>query len=214
MREPDLLARITVDPEQCGGRACIRGMRLRVIDVLELLAAGETPEEILEEFPYLESDDIRASLVYAACKLDHGINPQDFQVVAATHESNTILEGTRLAATAGREALRTALLINGGGAVALLAFLGSQAATSAANTVAPLFAKPLLFFVLGLLCAGLCSTFIYFVQWADVSGRQPFGRWLNYVAIILGLASFACFAVGSWAAYSTFSEYPSTRLVP
>ena len=53
MRESDLLARITIDPEQCGGRPCIRGMRVRVIDVLGLLAAGETPEEILAEYPYL-----------------------------------------------------------------------------------------------------------------------------------------------------------------
>lgn len=63
MRESDLLARITLDPEQCGGRPCIRGMRVRVIDVLQLLAAGETPEEILSEYPYLEADDIAASLL-------------------------------------------------------------------------------------------------------------------------------------------------------
>lgn len=73
MRETDLLTRITIDPEQCGGRPCIRGMRLRVIDVLELLAAGETPEEILVDYPYLEADDIAASLLYAARRLDHPI---------------------------------------------------------------------------------------------------------------------------------------------
>lgn len=71
MSESDLLARITIDPEQCGGRPCIRGMRIRVIDVLELLAAGETPEEILAEYPYLEPEDIAASLLYAARELDH-----------------------------------------------------------------------------------------------------------------------------------------------
>ena len=73
MRESDLLARITIDPEQCGGRPCIRGMRLRVIDVLQLLAAGETREEILAEYPYLEPDDITASLIYAVRQLDHPV---------------------------------------------------------------------------------------------------------------------------------------------
>jgi uncharacterized protein (DUF433 family) len=73
MRETDLLTRITIDPEQCGGRPCIRGMRVRVIDVLELLAAGETPGEILVDYPYLEAEDIAASLLYAARRLDHPI---------------------------------------------------------------------------------------------------------------------------------------------
>ena len=73
MRESELLARITIDPEQCGGRPCIRGMRVRVIDVLELLAAGEKPEEILTEYPYLEPDDIAACLLYAARRLDHPV---------------------------------------------------------------------------------------------------------------------------------------------
>lgn len=67
----DLLQRITVRPEQCGGRPCVRGMRLRVIDVLELLAAGESREQILSDFPYLEADDIAACLLYAARRLDH-----------------------------------------------------------------------------------------------------------------------------------------------
>lgn len=67
----DLLTRITVDPEQCGGRPCIRGMRVRVIDVLEWLAAGETPEQILAAYPYLEREDISAALLYAARRLDH-----------------------------------------------------------------------------------------------------------------------------------------------
>jgi uncharacterized protein (DUF433 family) len=73
MSEADLLARITLNPEQCGGRPCVRGMRVRVIDVLELLAAGETREEILEELPYLEPEDITACLLYAARRLDHPV---------------------------------------------------------------------------------------------------------------------------------------------
>lgn len=71
MEQPDLLKRITIDPEKCGGRACIRGMRIRVIDILELLAAGETSAQILEDYPYLEAEDIQAALVYAAGRLDH-----------------------------------------------------------------------------------------------------------------------------------------------
>lgn len=66
-----LLERITINPQQCGGRPCIRGMRIRVIDVLELLAAGESHEQILADYTYLEPDDIAACLLYAARRLDH-----------------------------------------------------------------------------------------------------------------------------------------------
>ncbi len=67
----DLLNRITINPAQCGGRPCVRGMRIRVIDVLELLAAGQSQAEILADFPYLEPQDIAACLLYAARRLDH-----------------------------------------------------------------------------------------------------------------------------------------------
>ena len=60
------LKHITINPNQCGGRPCIRGMRIRVMDVLELLAAGQSQQQILAEYPYLESDDILASLEFAA----------------------------------------------------------------------------------------------------------------------------------------------------
>jgi uncharacterized protein (DUF433 family) len=73
MSDEQLLSRVTIDPEQCGGRPCIRGLRIRVIDILELLAAGETPEKILADYPYLEAADISASLLYAARSLDHPI---------------------------------------------------------------------------------------------------------------------------------------------
>ena len=62
----DLLKRITVNPEQCGGRPCIRGMRIRVTDVLDLFAAGLSAEQILEEMSDLEDDDLRAARLYAA----------------------------------------------------------------------------------------------------------------------------------------------------
>lgn len=68
-----LMERITVDPEQCGGRPCIRGMRIRVTDVLDLLAAGLTTEQILEEMPDLERDDVRAALQFASRWLNHPI---------------------------------------------------------------------------------------------------------------------------------------------
>lgn len=69
----ELTDRITVDPEQCGGRPCIRGMRIRVGDVLDLLANGLSPQEILEEMPDLELEDIRASLRFASRRLDHPV---------------------------------------------------------------------------------------------------------------------------------------------
>jgi len=69
----ELINRITSDPRQCGGRPCIRGMRIRVKDVLDMLAGGATPEEILNDFPYLEPDDIKASLEYAAEQVDHAV---------------------------------------------------------------------------------------------------------------------------------------------
>ena len=69
-----LLERITFNPEQCGGKPCIRGMRIRVTDVLELLAAGLTHEQIVtEELPDLEADDITACLLYAVTKVNHPV---------------------------------------------------------------------------------------------------------------------------------------------
>ncbi|WP_292067362.1 DUF433 domain-containing protein [Brevundimonas sp. UBA7664] len=73
----DLLSRVTLDPQQCGGRPCLRGTRMRVQDVLDMLAGGATAEEILTDFPYLEADDIRASIAYAAASIG------DTAVVAA-----------------------------------------------------------------------------------------------------------------------------------
>ena len=67
------LDRITFDPEQCAGRPCIRGMRIRVKDVLEMLAAGASEAQILEDFPDLEKEDIRACLQYAAAQANHAV---------------------------------------------------------------------------------------------------------------------------------------------
>jgi uncharacterized protein (DUF433 family) len=65
--------RITIDPNVCGGRPCIRGMRIRVSDILGMLAAGASQEEILHDYPYLEAADIAAALDYAARQTDHPI---------------------------------------------------------------------------------------------------------------------------------------------
>lgn len=65
--------RITINPAQCGGRPCIRGMRIRVQDVLDLLAARVPEMEILEDYPYLEPEDIQACLDFAAAESDHPI---------------------------------------------------------------------------------------------------------------------------------------------
>ena len=68
---PELLTRITINPKQCGGRPCIRGMRIQVSDVLDLFAAGLNTEKILTEMPDLEADDLKAALVYASHQLNH-----------------------------------------------------------------------------------------------------------------------------------------------
>jgi uncharacterized protein (DUF433 family) len=65
------LGRITIEEGKCGGRPCIRGQRIRVTDVLELLAAGASFEEILADYPFLEREDILAAIDYAAHQTDH-----------------------------------------------------------------------------------------------------------------------------------------------
>jgi uncharacterized protein (DUF433 family) len=64
-----LLERITINPDQCGGRPCIRNMRICVTDILELYASGLTPAQILEEVPDLEPEDLKAALLYASRRL-------------------------------------------------------------------------------------------------------------------------------------------------
>jgi uncharacterized protein (DUF433 family) len=68
-----LADRITADPDQCGGRPCVRGLRIRVTDVLDLLAAGLSPAQVLQELPDLEIEDIAACLRFASRRLDHPI---------------------------------------------------------------------------------------------------------------------------------------------
>ena len=65
--------RITFNPNQCGGRPCIRGMRIRATDVLDLLAGGLSFEQILDEMPDLEREDIIATIQFAARRIDHAV---------------------------------------------------------------------------------------------------------------------------------------------
>ena len=67
------LHRVTIDPALCGGRPCLRGLRIRVKDVLDLLAAGASREEIVSDYPLLEAEDITAALEYAARQSDHPV---------------------------------------------------------------------------------------------------------------------------------------------
>ena len=67
------LHRITIEPGKLGGRPCLRGLRVRVSDILALLASGASHDEILSDYPYLEERDIMAALEYAAKQLDHSI---------------------------------------------------------------------------------------------------------------------------------------------
>jgi uncharacterized protein (DUF433 family) len=66
-------SRITTNIRQCGGRPCIRGMRIRVIDILDLLANGLSASQIVEELPDLEEEDVRAAIHYARKRLDHPV---------------------------------------------------------------------------------------------------------------------------------------------
>ena len=66
-------SRITIEADKCGGRPCIRGMRIRVVDVLDLLSAGLTNKQIIDELPDLEIEDIEASIKYARISLDHPV---------------------------------------------------------------------------------------------------------------------------------------------
>ncbi len=65
--------RITTDPEQCGGRPCVRGMRIRVTDVLDLYSSGLNASQILEDMPDLEDADLKACLQYASKRIDHPV---------------------------------------------------------------------------------------------------------------------------------------------
>ena len=77
MTQTGTLDRITVEPAKCGGKPCIRGLRITVRRVLELLAAYPHREDVLKEYPFLEEEDLQQALRYAAAAVDDevaGIN--------------------------------------------------------------------------------------------------------------------------------------------
>ncbi len=65
--------RITIDPEQCGGQPCIRGMRIRVVDILDLLSVGLSTKEIIKELPDLEPEDIKSAILFARNRINHPV---------------------------------------------------------------------------------------------------------------------------------------------
>jgi uncharacterized protein (DUF433 family) len=71
MTKAELLQRITIDPDKYGGKPCIRGLRIGVVDILQLLSAGASPEEILADYSFLVREHILAAIEYAALQTDH-----------------------------------------------------------------------------------------------------------------------------------------------
>lgn len=69
----DLMDRITINPAQCGGRPCIRGMRIRVMDILDMLSGGMSQAQILADYDELEAEDIAAALAYASKAVSHPV---------------------------------------------------------------------------------------------------------------------------------------------
>ncbi len=73
MQKNCMASRIVINPEVCGGRPVVAGTRVRVADILAMLAGGASEAEVLADFPYLNAEDIRASLTYAAQAVDHSV---------------------------------------------------------------------------------------------------------------------------------------------
>lgn len=73
MRVEQLLERITMEPGKCGGKPCIRGMRIRVVDILDLMAGGMSKEQVIEELPDLEPLDVDAAVLFARQRIDHTV---------------------------------------------------------------------------------------------------------------------------------------------
>ena len=73
MQEQSLLKRITVNINQCGGKPCVRGMRIRVTDVLELISNGLTIQQVIQELPDLQKEDVTACIKYAVAKINHPV---------------------------------------------------------------------------------------------------------------------------------------------
>lgn len=96
----EIFERITVDPEQCGGRPCIRGMRIRVSDVLDLLAAGLSADDVQRELPDLEREDVQAALRFASHRLAY--SGDDRQYLERTPEEGLVRQAAGCAEVSGR----------------------------------------------------------------------------------------------------------------
>lgn len=121
-------------------------------------------------------------------------------------QANIEAEGFKSVILAGQTSLRSAMLINGGAAVAVLAYIGRLTGDAAGNVAQ--FALPLFLFVLGALVVAVGAGVTYLSQWFYFGGggwKSKVGFGLNILAMLLGVGSWALFATGAWLAYLAFS---------
>jgi len=144
----------------------------------------------------------------SAAELEHYKAQLSAWVEKQKEASAINVEGFKSVILAGQNALRSALLVNGGAAVALLAYIG-KLSVEASSHVSD-FALPLLLFVLGALVVAINSGLTYLGQWFYFGGggwRWKVGFALNIVSIVLGVVSYVIFAAGAWLAYCSFKAY-------
>ena len=121
-------------------------------------------------------------------------------------QSQIFTEGFRSVILSAQNALRSSILINGGASVALLTFIGKL--NIEANTQVNKLAFPLLIFVIGVLVSAINSGFTYLTQWFYFGGvvwKEKLGFYLNIINIILAIASYSLFAIGTWFTYKFFA---------
>ncbi|HEM6675109.1 TPA: hypothetical protein ACHFX9_000378 [Citrobacter farmeri] len=133
-------------------------------------------------------------------------NTTNIEIMKMNHASN--LEVFRSVITVGANASKAFMIINGGAAIALLAFLGNIWNKESTPTAAASISFSLLLFCLGVLCSGVCSGFTYLAQFCYASSDlAKHSRWntsghiSNVIAVISGLASLALFAIGAYVTY-------------
>lgn len=176
-------------------------------------------EEIKQRgVPAIQVDNLIAYLTSVEQSSDPNPSPAELerykaeldQYTEATRHANAQrIEMFKSVIMAGQNTIRSMTVINGGAAVAMLAFLGHLAEISSSSI--PAFANSLLPFVLGTLFAGLVSGSTYLSQWfygGQTKGRERIGFGFNILAIVLGLLSFGAFLCGSVRAYDTFRTMP------
>lgn len=167
-------------------------------------------ENYLEEMEKIANANETASIEGEKQDLAASRFAHDFEVwkVRAPLQSASDLEMLKAVLEAGQTALKSATLINGGAAVALLAFLGNMLSRDAAKDIAYLIPEingAMLSFVIGVGCAGLASGLRYLSQDFYTGNKDGWGAALKIPAIILGFASFGCFFWGGYAVYLTLA---------